>query len=193
MKRMAAILLLAAIFSLIALYFIYPEVIEKLWLWFVGLIGVAIVYIQKTGNWIETKLKNPTIQEEKIKVKTITDRPAQLAKIIRYSNSENKIQGLLYAYDKFLGFTEEDQGLTPGNYQLTIRKNQLVAFEKNGSARFSTPEKAQANDIVIIDDQNRTPGSSELIYNALFEMVADKMELDEEVLLFITYADSTIL
>lgn len=192
MKRIVLVLLLATLFSIIALYIIYPETIEKVWLWFVGLIGVVIAFIQKAGNWIESKLQSPTIKEDEIKVTTITEPREQLAKIIRYSITGNKTPGLLYAHGKFLGFSEEDQGLAPGNYELSIRENQLVTFRKNVSARISIPEKAQANDIVIVGNQNRTPGSSELIYNALFEMVANKMEQDQSALLCITYADSTI-
>lgn len=192
MKRIATVLLLSAIFSLIALYIIYPETIEKVWLWFVGLIGVIIALFQKAGNWIESQLQSPVVKKEEIKVKRIIDRPSQLAKIIRYSNTENKKQGLLYAEGKFLGFTEENYSLASGNYELTIRRNQLVAFEKNVSVLISVPAKAQQGDIVITGDQNRMQGSSELIYNALFEMVANKMEQDKQALLSITYADSSI-
>ena len=192
MKRIALVLLLAAIFSVIALYFIDPERIEKLWLWFVGLIGVIIAFIQKSGDWIEQQINNIRGNKNDIRVITDTTPPVHLAKIVRYTSSGNKTVGLIYVQRKFLGYSEEETLLPPGNYELTIRKNELVAFEGKSSAKISTPDKAMANDIVIKGNQSNTPGSPELIYNALFEIVAQNIEESKNSILTISYADSLI-
>lgn len=192
MKRIVLILILAAIFSIIAFYFIYPESIQKLWLWIVGLIGVIIAFIQKIGNWIEHYFKKNPENKETIKLITSFSPPVQLAKIVRYTISGNKTLGLIYAQGEFLGFSEEETILPPANYELTIRRNQLFAFEGKLNVRISIPEKSIANDLLITGDKNQTPGSPELIYNALFELVANYIEKNQQAILCITYADSTI-
>ena len=191
MKRLTTVLILAVLFSIIAIYIIYPESIEKLWLWFIRLIGVIITFIQKSGDWIEDQIKRISKKEtpENENVGNV------FMQIFRYSRSGNRFFGLVYIGETFVGISNENTTITPAIYELDIRENQIVFFKDDVSAKLVKPlqQGTIANDFVIASDLNTSipKTANEMVYNSVFEMLADWIEQGKKAKLKIYDIEST--
>lgn len=104
-------------------------------------------------------------------------------KIYRYSRSGNRVGGLVYIGETFVGISNENATISPAIYELNIRENQIVFFKDDFSAKLVKPSqlKAETNNIVIAADLNTsTPETAnELVYNLVFEKLADLTEKEK--------------
>ena len=189
MKRLAVVILLAAIFSLVALYFIYPESIEKIWLWLVGLIGTIIAFFQKTGDWLDQKFKRfAKVQTTEVAAENI------FMKIFRYTRSGNRVLGLVYIGGQFIGISSENAGNPGGEYKLDIQNNKiiisgteyLVQLEACGQSR------SNENNIMLCADENSSSSGSGLVFNTVFELLSNWSEQEKQAWLKIYEANSLI-
>ena len=189
MKRLAVVILLAAIFSLVALYFIYPESIEKIWLWLVGLIGTIIAFFQKTGDWIDEKIKRFSKQKTtEVAVENI------FMKIFRYTRSGNRVLGLVYIGGKFIGISSEDSRNPGGEYKLDIQNNKIIVSGTDFLVHLVTCGQGSSNEnnIILCADENSSGSGSGLVFNAVFELLSNWSEQEKQAWLKIYEANSLI-
>lgn len=152
MKR-ALILFLVAVITIVILLLIYnPFLIEKIWLWVVGLIGSIVALIQQGWKWIQqqtqafknTKTFNKNNQQpEKSDAVLKTDqdlvpsdkKPA--ITLLRLVNDGDSTLGILYLNKKFYCYTIEDYcdenntncRVPPGIYHIGFYDNPLLNKE----------------------------------------------------------------
>jgi len=189
MKRLAVVILLAAIFSLVALYFIDPESIEKIWLWLVGLIGAIIAFFQKTGDWIDEKIK----RFSKGKTTEVAGENIFM-KIFRYTRCGNRVLGLVYIGGKFIGISSENALNPGGEYKLDIQNNKIIVSGTGFLVRMVTREQGSSaeNNIILCADENSSGSGSGLVFNAVFELLSNWSEQEKQAWLKIYEANSLI-
>lgn len=130
MKRFL-LLLFVALFTVAILLFLYnPEILEKIWLWIVGLIGLITASVRSVVEWLkkifdkenskETVEKSSLINNQNLPDQ-ITQSENQLKKnlatdsfkgitlnLIRYKDDGNATLGLLFYNQSFFCYTLED-------------------------------------------------------------------------------------
>ena len=154
MKRFFIILFVVIITIIILLLINRPEIINDIWLWIVGLIGVIVALFQRIADWIKKNIKD-------MQKTTATETPAETPKpvenssvepgeitlsenhqnftgttitILRYFDDGETTLGLLFTDDTFFCYTLEDtfnevkiHGKTripAGKYKLNFNMNE---------------------------------------------------------------------
>jgi hypothetical protein len=123
MKRIL-ILFLVAIATVVILLFIYnPGLLDKLWLWIVGLIGAIVAVFQQGWIWIKKQIENiqnkaltkkndhePSKSENSKKSGTLdkSSETNQNITLLRLKNEDTSTLGILFYGEKFYCYTLED-------------------------------------------------------------------------------------
>ncbi len=167
MKRLFIVLILAFVFALIALYVIKPEIVEKIWLWVVGLLGAIIAFFQRSVKWVVDQFDNLT---QKNSNKTPTEKIANcdyFMQIVRYSRTGNRILGMVFIDGKFIGISNENAQNGLGIYQLNI-KNNTISLSNESSTLSLIPlanNISNEQDILFSADQNAQNTDTNQAYN----------------------------
>jgi len=123
MKRIL-ILFLVAIVTVVILLFVYnPGLLDKLWLWIVGLIGSIVAVFQQGWIWIKKQIetlqkkvstkKNDTEPEksDNSKKSETLDKSSETIHnitLLRLNNEDTSTLGILFYSEKFYCYTLED-------------------------------------------------------------------------------------
>lgn len=187
MKRIVVILLLALIFSLVALYFLKPGFVEKIWLWIVGLLGAIIAFFQNAGRWTREQFPNLFGKESATFISDDNSKEDAEVKIFRYSRSGNRIFGLVYVDKEFVGISNEDATNRLGIYNLDIKDNTIIF--SNGSFSSSIIPGGQIdarnNGVLLSFDQNNQSVGNDQTYNGIFEKLSQWLEQEKQPKLLI--------
>lgn len=152
MKRFLLLLLIAVITFVIFALIKNPGVLEEIWLWIIGLIGLIIKSFRSIFEYFknliaddETSVKEATTKDAKSKATSpsmpepasaTASLPAADVRIslLRYSDDGQTTVGLLYINDKFYCYTLEDTfqevkvpgetRIPAGSYTLDFRKEE---------------------------------------------------------------------
>ena len=182
MKRIVVVILLAVVFSLIALYIISPEIVEKIWLWVVGLLGAIVALFQQTSQWTGEKIKGLT--KKKIAADSVAKNAVDkgFMQIYRYSRTGNRILGLVFVEGQFIGISSENSSKGIGVYSLNIQQNRIAISDGVSTSSFALPANGNISekDIVFSADQNTIPNNSIQSYNALFEQLSHMLEGEKQ-------------
>ena len=182
MKRIVVVILLAVVFSMIALYFISPEIVEKIWLWVVGLLGTIVAFFQRTTQWTGDKIKSLTQKQVTNAVSGKDTLTPGFMQIYRYSRTGNRFQGLVFADGQFIGISNENPSSNCGVYQLNIKQNGIVL--SNGVLSSSLVLAGNSNlsekDIVFSADLNSASNNSVQAYNGIFEKLSHWLEAEKQ-------------
>ena len=178
MKRIVVVILLAVVFSLIALYIISPEVVEKIWLWVVGLLGTIVAFFQRTTQWTSDKIKTLTTKQTPIAVVGNNTVTPGFMQIYRFSRTGNRILGLVFVEGQFIGISSENSSNNIGIYSLNIQQNRIVLSDGVSISSFvlSANGNISERDIVFSADQNTIPNNSIQLFNAIFEQLSHMLE-----------------
>jgi hypothetical protein len=182
MKRFIVVILLAVGFSLVTLYIISPEIVEKIWLWVVGFLGIIVAFFQRTSDWtgekIKSLVKKPTFVDptEKSKVEK------GFMQIYRYSRNGNRILGLVFVEGQFVGISSENPSNSVGVYSLNIQQNGIVMSNGVLSSLLvpSTNGNLSEKDVVFSADRNSPSTNSIQIFNAIFEQLSQGLEGEKQ-------------
>ncbi|NOU16845.1 MAG: hypothetical protein HOO91_04725 [Bacteroidales bacterium] len=191
MKRFFVVLILAVVFALIALYFIKPEIVEKIWLWVVGLLGTIIAFFQRTIKWIGDQIDNLTHKNSN---NTSTEKIANcdyFMQIVRYSRTGNRILGMVFIDGKFIGISNENAQNSLGIYQLNI-KNNTITLSNESSALSLIPlvnNISNEQDILFSADQNAQNTDTNQAYNSIIEQLSAWLENETKPSLQISNSD----
>lgn len=187
MKRIVLILLLALVFSFVALYFLKPGFVEKIWLWIVGLLGAIIAFFQNAGRWNREQFPNLFGKESSTFISDDNSKEDAEMKIFRYSRSGNRIFGLVYVDKEFVGISNEDVTNRLGIYNLDIKDNTIIF--SNGSFSSSIipagQRDARNNGVLLSFDQNNQSVSNDQTYNEIFEKLSQWIEQEKQPKLLI--------
>ena len=182
MKRFIVVILLAVGFSLVTLYLISPEIVEKIWLWVVGFLGIIVAFFQRTSDWtgekIKSLVKKPTSVDPTVKSKV----EKGFMQIYRYSRSGNRILGLVFIEGQFVGISSENPTNSIGVYSLDIQQNGIVM--SNGISKWSFVPSSNGNlsekDVIFSSDKNSTSNNSNQVFNTIFEQLSQRLEGDNQ-------------
>lgn len=182
MKRIVVVILLAVVFSLIALYFIKPEIVEKIWLWVVGLLGTIVAFFQRTAQWTGDKIKALTTKQSPLDADGKNGVTPGFMQIYRYSRTGNRFQGLVFVEGQFVGISTENPSSQLGIYQLSIRQNVIILSNGISSTSFvySLNSDPSGMDIVFSSDQNTTSNNALQAFNAIFERLSHWLEAEKQ-------------
>ncbi len=182
MKRFVVVILLAVVFSLVALYFISPEIVEKIWLWVVGLLGTIVAFFQRTTQWTGDKIKSLITKQSPIAEVGKSAVNLSFMQIYRYSRTGNHSQGLVFVEGQFVGISNENSSNPVGVYQLNIQQNGILLSNGISSSSFaiSLNSNPSANDIVFSSDQNSMSNNSIQAFNAIFEQLSHWLEAEKQ-------------
>lgn len=188
MKRIVVIFILAVLFSFVALYFLKPGFVEKIWLWLVGLLGAIIAFFQKSGQWVGEqfpkilgKASAASVHEDDVKVGVVME-------IYRYSRMGNRIFGLVYIDGEFVGISNENATNRLGTYSLDIKGNTVVFSDEGFSSSIIPAGKIKTSDkdVILSVDQNNQTISVDQFYNGIVERVSHWLELEKQPKLLIS-------
>jgi len=189
MKRVVVILLLAVVFSLIALYFLKPGFVEKIWLWIVGLLGAIIAFFQNSGKWIREQFPNLFGKESADFIPEDDSKKDAIMEIVRYSRSGNRIFGLVYIDREFVGISNENATNRLGIYDLDIKDNTIIFSNENFSSSIIPAGQTDATGkgVMLSTDRNNQTISNDQIYNGIVEKLAHWLETEKHPKLQIYY------
>ena len=182
MKRFIVVILFAVGFSLVTLYIISPEIVEKIWLWVVGFLGIIVAFFQRTSDWTGEKIKSL------VKKPTSVD-PAEKSKvekgfmqIYRYSRNGNRIMGLVFVEGQFVGISSENPSNSIGVYSLNIQQNGIVMSNGVLSSLIvpSTKGNLSEKEVIFSSDKNSTSNNSNQVFNTIFERLSQGMEGEKQ-------------
>lgn len=106
MKRVLLLILIAVGTFVLFMLYKNPEVLEEIWLWLIGLLGVIIKSFKSLINYINKILPNKKVEALSNSVhKTKGDVNLSL---LRYADDGETTIGLLYIDNKFHCYTLED-------------------------------------------------------------------------------------
>jgi hypothetical protein len=182
MKRAVVILILALVFSLIALYFLKPGFVEKIWLWIVGLLGAIIAFFQNSGKWARQQFPNLFGKESAAFIHESKSKKDAVMEIVRYSRSGNRIFGLVYIENEFVGISNENATNRLGIYDLDI-KDHTITFSNESFSSSILPAgqiDATGKSVFIAVDQNNRAISNDQIYNGIVEKLAHLLEMEKQ-------------
>lgn len=187
MKRIVVILLLALVFSLVALYFLKPGFVEKIWLWIVGLLGAIIAFFQNVGKWVRERFPNLTGKESTTLISEDNSKEDVEMKIFRYSRSGNRIFGLVYIEQEFVGISNENATNRLGVYNLDIKDNTIIFSNESFSSSIIPAGRTNAtsNGVLLSFDQNNQAISNDQTYNGIFEKLSHWLEQEKQPKLLI--------
>ena len=182
MKRFVVVILLAIVFSLVALYFINPEIVDKIWLWVVGLLGSIVAFFQGTTQWAGEKIKSLTKKQTAIDATGKDTVAPGFMQIYRYCRVGNRFQGLVFVEGQFIGISNENLVSSIGVYQINILQNKIVISNSISTSSFvmtgnSNPSE---NDVVFSVDQNTASNNSVQGFNAIFEKLSHWLETEKQ-------------
>lgn len=182
MKRVIVILLLAMIFSLIALYFLKPGFVEKIWLWIVGLLGAIIAFFQNSGKWARQQFPNLFGKESSAFIPEGDSKKDAIMEIVRYSRSGNRIFGLVYIDNEFVGISNENATNRSGIYDLDIKDHTIIFSNESFSSSIIPAGQTDASGkgVFIASDQNNPTISNDQIYNGIVEKLAHWLEMEKQ-------------
>ena len=111
MKRVFSLILVALV-TFGVIYFIkYPELLEDIWLWLVGLSGSVVALGRRILDFFKEKLGGVKPLEKV--VAKVAPKPFSL-RLARFADDGRETQGILYAQGERIGFTLEASGLVDG-------------------------------------------------------------------------------
>ncbi|MEI6140291.1 MAG: hypothetical protein WCP85_13570 [Mariniphaga sp.] len=182
MKRFIVVILLAVGFSLIALYMISPEIVEKIWLWVVGFLGIIVAFFQRSFEWTGDKIKTLVKKQtsgDPVEKSTIEK---EFMQIYRYSRNGNRILGLIFVEGQFIGISNENSSNSIGVYSLNIQQNRIILSNGAFTSSFviSTNGNLSEKDIGFSVDQNRDTNDPRQVYNTIFEQLAHILEGEKQ-------------
>jgi len=191
MKRFFIVLILAVIFALIALYVIKPEIVEKIWLWVVGLLGTIIAFFQRSFKWVGDQFDNLTHKKSN---NTPTEKIAKcdyFMQIVRYSRTGNRILGMVFIDGKFFGISNENAQNGLGTYQLNIKNNTITLSNENSTLSLIPLVNNNSNeqDILFSADQNNQNTDTNQAYNSIIEQLSARLENEMKPSLQISNSD----
>lgn len=191
MKRFFIVLILAVIFALIALYVIKPEIVEKIWLWVVGLLGTIIAFFQRSVKWVVDQFDNLTHKNSN---KTSTEIIAKcdcFMQIVRYSRTGNRILGMVFIDGKFIGISNENAQNGLGIYQLNIKNNTITLSNESSTLSLIPLVNNNSNeqDILFSTDQNNQNTDTNQAYNSIIEQLSARLENETKPSLQISNSD----
>ncbi|NVO11438.1 MAG: hypothetical protein HXX16_15860 [Bacteroidales bacterium] len=191
MKRFFVVLILAAIFALIALYFIKPEIVEKIWLWVVGLLGTIIAFFQRTFKWVGDKIDNLTHKNTNNTQTGIIANCDYFMQIVRYSRTGNRILGMVFIDGKFIGISNENAQNSLGIYQLNIKNNTITLSNQSVTLSLIPLANNSSNeqDILFSADQNAQNTDTNQAYNSIIEQLSAVLEKDMKPSLQVSNSD----
>lgn len=187
MKRIVVILLLALVFSLVVLYFLKPGFVEKIWLWIVGLLGAIIAFFQNVGKWAREQFPNLFGKESATFISDDHSKEDAEMKIFRYSRSGNRIFGLIYVDQEFVGISNENATNHLGIYNLDIKDNTIIFSNESFSSSIIPAGQIDARDngVLLSFDQNNQSVSNDQTYNGIFEKLSQWIEQEKQPKLLI--------
>ena len=182
MKRFIVVILLAVGFSLIALYIISPVIVEKIWLWIVGLLGSIVLFFQRASDWTGDKVK--ALVKKPAGVHSVEKSTIEkgFMQIYRYSRNGNRILGLVFVEGQFVGISSENPTINIGVYQLNIQQNGITLSNgvSTGSFMLTGNGNPSEKDIVFSFDQNTASNDSSQRFNAIFEQLSHWLEGEKQ-------------
>jgi hypothetical protein len=191
MKRFFIVIILAVVFALIALYVIKPEIVEKIWLWVVGLLGTIIAFFQRVFKWVGEQFDNLTKKKSN---KTPTEKIAKcdyFMQIVRYSRTGNRILGMIFVDNKFTGISNENAQYGLGIYQLNIKNNTITLSNESSTLSLIPLVNNNSNnqDILFSADQNAQNKDTNQAYNSIIEQLSARLENETKPSLEISNSD----
>lgn len=187
MKRIVVILLLALVFSLVALYFLKPGFVEKIWLWIVGLLGAIIAFSQNVGRWTREQFPSIFGKESATFISDDISKEDAEMKIFRYCRSGNRIFGLVYVDKEFVGISNENSTNQLGIYNLDIKDNTIIFSNESFSSSITPVGQINATDkgVLLSFDQNNQSVGNDQAYNGIFEKLSQWLEQEKQPKLLI--------
>jgi hypothetical protein len=185
MKRIVIVFLFALLISLVVLYLIKPEIVEKIWLWIVGLLGAIIAFLTQSAKWANEKFSGLVKKIPSNSSEGKSTGNEVFMQILRYSRLGNKIYGLIYIEGKFSGISNENAENLPGSYKLGIKGNNIIFSNPEFVSSIVTSGQAgfKEGDITLVSDKNGAGINDELAFNHLFEKLSTWLELERQPLL----------
>ncbi|GEM_PF-2529758 len=191
MKRFFIVLILAVIFALIALYVIKPEIVEKIWLWVVGLLGAIIAFFQRAVKWVVDQFDNLTHKNSNKTPTEIIANCDYFMQIVRYSRTGNRILGMVFIDSKFIGISNENAQNGLGTYQLNIKNNTITLSNESSTLSLIPLVNNSSNeqDILFSADQNAQNTDTNQAYNSIIEQLSARLENETKPSLQISNSD----
>lgn len=120
MKRFFIVLVVALITVAVLLLIYNPGLLEKIWLWIIGLIGAIVAFLERSYKTISKKIKQFSNKSAESKQHTSEISPVTYIHLLRLRESDETTFGLFYVNENFLAFSIEDRAdmMESGTYRL---------------------------------------------------------------------------
>ncbi len=164
MKRFLIILSVALITVVILLFIYNPGLLDKIWLWVVGLAGALVALVQDAYKAVEKKVNQLATKSGEEKPAERRHIPAAVS-LLRIKQNDGVVAGMIFLEDTFLAFSlEPSENLLPeGNYRL-VRSQQAQADRAYAAAYpwFSGHLEVQSNSgsLIHMGGMQQSPAGS---------------------------------
>ena len=214
MKRFVVIIIIALITVAVMLLIFRPELLEDVWLWIVGLIGVIIGYsktlIDKIKKWTDNEPEAEQPDQKSQSSINEENKEKVILTLLRYSDDGSLTTGMLYLKDEFFCYTYEDSKdeqeisstgrILAGKYPIGFEMNEtdftLKYRLKFNWFNFHLQVKKSGNDEMNYIHCGATNTETingillqEEVYEKLYKKIADLINAGENV--FIQICDET--